>query len=49
MDVTSPESVRESIGSERLDAIVCNAGINAAASAEEVDDARARSILETNF
>jgi NAD(P)-dependent dehydrogenase (short-subunit alcohol dehydrogenase family) len=49
MDVTSVESVRKSIGSERLDAIVCNAGINAAAPAEELDDARARSILETNF
>lgn len=33
----------------RLDAIICNAGINVSALAEELPEARARAILDTNF
>lgn len=53
-DVTSSDSMRAAVGAITgkhpfLDAIVCNAGINVSAIAEELPQDRARAILETNF
>lgn len=44
------EAVAEIIAEEgRLDAIICNAGLNASGPAEELPADRARTIVETNF
>lgn len=49
MNVTERKDVEQVIGANQLDVVVCNAGINHAAVAEELDEALARQILETNF
>lgn len=52
-DVTSPHELAASVTdvitqAGSLDAIVCNAGVNVSAPAEELPDPRARTIVETN-
>jgi NAD(P)-dependent dehydrogenase (short-subunit alcohol dehydrogenase family) len=54
LDVCSEESVREGVArvleqTQRLDALVCNAGIGIFGSVEEVSIDQARSQFETNF
>lgn len=54
LDVTDPASIRESVGAiikqvGQLDAVICNAGINVSAPAEELPGSRARAIVDTNL
>lgn len=54
MDVTRPDSVAGAVQSVlesagRIDAAVCNAGINTSSPAEELGETTARAIVETNF
>jgi len=54
LDVTDPASVHAAVAAildetDRLDAIVCNAGVNVSAPAEELPEDRARAILDTNL
>lgn len=54
LDVTNPSECADAVSSVvnetgSLDAIVCNAGVNVSAPAEELSATRAQAILDTNF